>query len=78
MLLDIAMSQLDGYAVCEHIRRQSWGKKLPIIVLTGFGREADKKRSWVAAFDGHLLKPIDYTTFPEILAKTVATKKEER
>lgn len=77
LLLDIGMPQLDGYAVCEHIRRQAWGKPLPIIALTGYGREADKQRSWAAGFDGHLLKPVDYARLPELLAKTMAARKDE-
>ncbi|WP_254448431.1 response regulator [Spirosoma rhododendri] len=77
LLLDIGMPQLDGYAVCAHIRRQSWGKQLPIIALTGYGREADKQRSWAAGFDGHVLKPIDYASLPELLAETIAAKKDE-
>ncbi|MDB5243603.1 MAG: response regulator [Spirosoma sp.] len=75
MLLDIGMPQLDGYAVCRQIRSQAWGQSLPLIALTGFGQEADKQRSWAAGFDGHLLKPVDYTALSELLTKTIATKK---
>lgn len=78
MLLDIGMPQMDGYAVCQHIRQQAWGQDLPIIALTGFGREADKQRSWAAGFDGHLIKPVDYTSLPDVLTKTIATKKESK
>lgn len=76
VLLDVGMPFMDGYAVCRHIRQQAWGKHLPIIALTGFGQEADKQRSWAAGFDEHLLKPIDYTTLSEVLARTIAAKQE--
>ncbi len=78
MLLDIGMPHMDGYAVCQHIRKQAWGRNLPIIALTGFGQEADKQRSWAAGFDGHLLKPVDYTSLTEVLTKTIAAKKESK
>ena len=75
LLLDIGLPHLDGYAVCRHIRQQPWGHSLPIIALTGYGQEADKQRSRAAGFDGHLLKPIDYTTLPAFIAQTIAAKK---
>ncbi len=75
MLLDIGLPYLDGYAVCEHIRQQAWGHSLAIIALTGYGQEADKQRSWAAGFDAHLLKPIDYTTLPDMINRTIAAKK---
>lgn len=77
VLLDISMPNLDGYTVCRQIRQQAWGQRLPLIAMTGFGQEADKQRSWAAGFDEHLLKPMDYTTLPELLRKTMAAKKEQ-
>ena len=78
MLVDIGMPYMDGYAVCRHIREQAWGQNLPMIALTGFGQEADKQRSWAAGFDTHLLKPVDYTSLADVLAKAIATKKESK
>lgn len=78
LLLDIGMPYMDGYSVCEHIRKQPWGKNLPIIALTGFGLETDKLRSQAAGFDAHLLKPIDYTTLPDLLIETIAKKRESK
>ncbi|GAB4035564.1 ATP-binding response regulator [Spirosoma jeollabukense] len=74
VLLDIGMPDMDGYAVCRQIRQQAWGQSLPLIAMTGFGQEADKQRSWAAGFDGHLLKPIDYTTLPAMLTKATEAR----
>ncbi|GAB3016348.1 response regulator [Spirosoma pulveris] len=76
MLLDIGLPDLDGYAVCAYIRRQSWSRSLPIIALTGYGEESDKQRSLLAGFDTHLLKPIDYTTLAQLICRTIAAKKQ--
>lgn len=76
ILLDIGMPNLDGYAVCQHIRRQPWSQNMAIVALTGYGREADKQRSWAAGFDDHLLKPIDYSTLSEMLTQVISTKKQ--
>ena len=76
LLLDIGLPYLDGYAVCRHIRQQPWGYLArPLLPLTGYGQEADKQRSRAAGFDGHLLKPIDYTSLPAFIAQTIAASK---
>lgn len=69
ILLDIGMPHMDGYTVCEQIRRQPWGQSMVLIAMTGYGQEADKQRSRAAGFDDHLLKPIDYYLLIETLAR---------
>ncbi|KAA6440410.1 response regulator [Dyadobacter flavalbus] len=76
VILDIAMPYMDGYAVCEQIRKQPWGEKLPVIALSGFGREADKQRSRAAGFDEHILKPVDYNILGEKISQLIAEKKD--
>jgi PAS domain S-box-containing protein len=58
ILLDIGMPHLDGHEVCRRIRGESWGKAIVIIALTGWGQEADRRRTKETGFDAHLVKPI--------------------
>jgi len=58
VLLDIGMPRLDGYGACRRMRAQPWGRKLKIIALTGWGQDADRRKSAEAGFDGHLVKPV--------------------
>ena len=67
ILLDIGMPVMDGYAVCDYIRRQYWGKHLIIFALTGYDEDSYNQRSWHECFDERLIKPVSH----EVLAATV-------
>jgi signal transduction histidine kinase len=67
-LLDIGMPLLDGYEVARQIRAQPWGRKVVLLALTGWGQEADRRRSEEAGFDSHFVKPINLERFAELLA----------
>jgi len=67
-LLDIGMPLLDGYEVARQIRAQPWGRRVVLFALTGWGQEADRRRSEEAGFDSHFVKPINLESFAEVLA----------
>lgn len=58
-VLDIGMPDLNGYEVAKRIRLESWGARIILIALTGWGQEDDKQRAEAAGFDHHCTKPID-------------------
>jgi PAS domain S-box-containing protein len=68
VLLDIGLPGQNGYEVARAIREEPWGRAVPLVALTGWGQEADRRRSREAGFDRHLVKPVD----PELLLKTLA------
>jgi signal transduction histidine kinase len=71
-LIDIGMPLLDGYEVARWIRAQKWGKRVTLLALTGWGQEADRRRSSEAGFDLHLVKPLDVAKLSELLANLPA------
>jgi signal transduction histidine kinase len=71
-LLDIGMPLLDGYEVARRIRAQEWGKAVTLVALTGWGQEADRRRSHEAGFDTHLVKPLDLEKLTALLAQLPA------
>ncbi len=68
ILLDIGLPKLNGYDVCRRIRDQSWGKRIIIIALTGWGQADDRRRSVEAGFNGHLVKPVHHADLMKVLA----------
>jgi signal transduction histidine kinase/CheY-like chemotaxis protein len=58
-MIDIAMPQADGHAVCRHLRRQDWGRRALVVAMSGWGSQGDKQSSREAGFDEHLVKPLD-------------------
>jgi DNA-binding response OmpR family regulator len=71
-LLDIGLPGLNGYEVCQRLRRESWGQAMTIVALTGWGQEEDRRRSSEAGFDRHMVKPVDPPALLELLARVRA------
>jgi CheY-like chemotaxis protein len=67
VLLDIGLPGMDGLEVCRRLRVRSGDQPL-IVALTGYGQEADRRRSREAGFDAHLVKPADLEALQELLA----------
>lgn len=54
ILLDIMMPKIDGYAVCEFIRKKS---RIPIIMLTAMDEEEAQIRAFELQVDDYITKP---------------------
>ncbi|WP_157269976.1 hybrid sensor histidine kinase/response regulator [Azohydromonas aeria] len=72
-VLDIGMPGLDGHAVAQALRAQPDGARLLLVALTGWGQDADRRKSAAAGFDHHLTKPVDV---PRLLALLAALRGE--
>ena len=68
VLLDIGLPGLNGYEVCRRIRQASWGKRMTLVALTGWGQDEDRDRSRAAGFDAHMVKPVDVDALLALLA----------
>jgi signal transduction histidine kinase len=71
ILLDIGLPGMDGYEVAEHLRRDPVLSKIPLIALTGYGRDTDRNRSTQAGFCRHLTKPVDLDKLRQALTECV-------
>ncbi len=72
MLLDIGLPKLNGHEVCRRIRERPGGADVVIIALTGWGQDSDRRKSEDAGFDGHLVKPVDYSALMDLLSSVEA------
>jgi CheY-like chemotaxis protein len=66
-LLDIGLPGMDGCEVARRLRERAVGKVPLLVAVTGYGQEADRRRSLEAGIHLHLLKPVD----PERLKKLI-------
>lgn len=55
VILDLMLPDVNGYAVCEELRR--WSPFVPIIMLTARSQETDKIRGLDAGADDYVTKP---------------------
>ena len=66
--MDIGLPGLSGHEVASRMRRDLGMTDTYIVALSGYGTEEDRRKSLYAGFDSHLVKPLDPSTLPSILA----------
>ncbi len=66
VLLDLRLPDVDGFELCQRIRRVS---RIPIIIVSAFDQTTDKIRGLEAGADDYISKPYD---FDELLARIEA------
>ena len=69
IVLDIGLPGLDGFQVAERLRQDPAMKEVMLIAASGYGQEADRRRSWEAGFDHHLVKPVDPDEIQRLLVE---------
>lgn len=72
IVLDLVMTGLDGFGVCQQIRQQS---SVPILVLSGRQSDQDKVRALDLGADDYLTKPFNRD---ELLARVRALLRRAR
>ena len=67
LVLDLMLPSLDGTEICKRLRAE--GHRLPILMLTARGREADRVKGLDLGADDYLVKPF---SLAELLARVRA------
>ena len=70
VLMDLGMPDVDGYEACRSIRGA--GIRTSIVALTGWGQDEDRRRTALAGFNAHLVKPVAPQALIDLL-KTYAS-----
>lgn len=70
ILLDVILPQINGYELCEIIRKKN--QEVPIIMLTALGSTDDKLTGFDSGADDYLVKPFE---FKELIARIHALTK---
>lgn len=65
MFVDIGLPDMNGFELIQMIRKKGFNK--PIIGLTGFSEESEKKRCLRAGANHVLIKPVSQENFQEVL-----------
>ncbi|MCM5570422.1 response regulator [Burkholderiaceae bacterium FT117] len=59
VLLDVMMPGMNGFEVCESLRRDEAARHAHVIFLTAKGQEYDRARAREVGANGYLIKPFD-------------------
>jgi signal transduction histidine kinase len=73
--LDLGLPVMDGFALARRLRETPGLARLHLVALTGYGQDADRRRSKDAGFDVHLVKPAGRDALKELLAAFVAGRR---
>ena len=73
VVLDIQLPDIDGYEALERLRSDPALADTPVIAVTAFAMDNDRRRTEEAGFDGYVTKPIDPYTFVTDIASCLAT-----
>ena len=73
ILADIAMPDLNGYALITEIRRMDAerGSHTKAIAVTAFSTQRDKELAFASGFEGYITKPFDPRVLVETLVKVI-------
>ncbi len=76
IILDIIMPGVDGYQICEQLRKEKSTANIPIILLTGKELEPSgiNDRCLKLGIEGFLLKPIDAKDLLAKIDEVLGTK----
>jgi signal transduction histidine kinase len=64
--VDIGLPVFDGYEVARRVRAS--GAKVPLVALTGYGQQEDRRQAVAAGFDAHIAKPVDIDRIDAVIA----------
>jgi len=76
ILSDISMPEMDGFEFLQRLRKIDGRQNVPVIAITGFGRNADIARARAAGFYSHLTKPLNLQVLTEVLQQLAKEKGE--
>ncbi len=69
ILSDISMPEMDGFEFLQRLRKIDGRQNVPVVAITGFGRNADIERARAAGFYSHITKPLNLQVLAEVLQR---------
>lgn len=69
VILDVMMPNMDGYTVCQRLRKNPALEHIPVLMLTALGVVEDKVKGFDVGADDYLVKPFE---LPELQVRVRA------
>lgn len=77
VLLDLLMPGTGGLDVCEMLNRDRISRAIPIIVVTGLEKPADKVKAYKLGVSDYIIKPVDDAKLIKAIEKAIESKTEK-
>jgi CheY-like chemotaxis protein len=75
VIVDILLPDMNGTEIMSAIRNMPGGEKVAIIAVTGFAHPSDREKYLALGFDDYISKPVDTTTFANLVKQIIENKK---
>lgn len=72
ILMDIQLPGMDGLVATRLIKADPALKEIPVVALTAYAMERDKKQAIAAGCIDYIPKPIDTRSFVNVIAQLIA------
>jgi two-component system response regulator len=69
LLLDLKMPRVDGIEVLRQVKGDERMRVIPVVVMTSSNEERDVTESYRLGANSYIVKPIEFGTFLEVVAK---------
>jgi len=76
ILMDILMLKKDGLQACYEIKADNTTKAIPVVMLTGFNQELDRKLCVSLGADGYITKPFSVDVLGEVVHRLAINHEE--
>lgn len=67
ILLDLKLPRIDGLALLRRIRAEARTRRIPVVILTSSGEEADIAAGYDLGTNSYIRKPVDFHQFAETI-----------
>jgi two-component system response regulator len=69
LLLDLKMPRVDGIEVLREVKSNDETRTMPVVMLTSSAEERDVLASYMLGVNGYIVKPVDFASFVDEVAK---------
>jgi DNA-binding response OmpR family regulator len=71
ILLDVLMSWIDGFELCNALKRNPEFSSIPIFIISALTSEKDRQQGFAAGCSRYYVKPLEFTTLLEDIRSTL-------
>lgn len=74
VMMDLQLPGIDGMEALRQLRADAVTSDLPVVAVTAFAMNSDRRRTLLAGFDGYIAKPISVRDFPDQIRRFLRTE----
>lgn len=76
ILLDLVMPKIGGLEACEMLDNDPIGSGIPVIIISGLEKDADKAKAYKLGVVDYLVKPLQHADIIAAIEKAIKHKSE--